>query len=377
MGSSSRRCYQVITSRATMTSRRSTDDRRTQIAATALALLADTPIDALTTRQLAERVGISQPALFRHFRSRAEILEAVVDHTREALARMAGEVLRSDGTAAVRLEALGRGLFEHATLHPGLLRLLFHHASGDDAPFRKRLAHLVAMQHALAEEVVRGGLRDGDVPPTVDAEQAAALFLALVQGTLLQWQLSGRTLSLEGAPARVTAFWRAAVEAGRPSSTKEQVEEAEPALPDIAMLDVRPLLADGVEPFPQIQRHLRRLPASGVLRLIAPFRPDPLIGILHDQGYRVEARERGGGAWDIEVLGREAPDPEDLRDLPAPEPLERVLVATASLVPGARYLARVPRRPNLLLPQLERRGLEWTLLEESDGTALLSVRRPG
>jgi len=360
-----------------MTKRRPTDARRSQIVETTLALLADAPIDTLTTRQIAERIGISQPALFRHFRSRGEILEAVVDHAREALARVASGVLAHDGTAAARLEGLGRGLFEHTTVHPGLLRLLFHHATGDDGPFRKRLAHLVAMQRALAEEVVRGGQRNGDVSSEVDAIQAAALFLALVQGTLLQWQLSGRTLSLDGAAVRVAAFWQAAVAAGQPASSNgESVEVVDLPDTDIAVLDVCPLLAEGVEPFPDIQHHLRNLPPGGVLRIIAPFRPGPLVQLLGEQGYRVAARERADGLWDLEVIERMAPEPEDLRDLPAPEPMERVLVATAALVPGGVYLARVPRPPNLLLPSLERRGLGWTLFEEHDGTVLLSVRRP-
>jgi AcrR family transcriptional regulator len=361
-----------------MTERRTTDARRTQIVQTALSLLADTPIDRLTTRQIAEQVGISQPALFRHFRSRGEILEEVVDHTREALARVVGEVLKHDGTMAGRLHGLARGLFEHAAMHPGLLRLLFHHAAGDDAPFQNRLAHLVAMQRALAEEIVRSGQASGEVPAEVDAAQGAALFLALVQGTLLQWQLSGRTLSLEGAPERVVAFWEAAVAGGQPpglGETEEVLGRTQGALPDIAVLDVRPLLAQGIEPFHDIQDHLRRLPSGGLLRIIAPFRPTPLVQVLGEQGYRVNASERADGHWDLEVVERDTPEVEDLRDLPAPEPMERVLVATASLAPDGVYLARVPRRPNLLLPSLERRGLEWTIHEESDGSVLLSVRR--
>jgi hypothetical protein len=71
-----------------------------------------------------------------------------------------------------------------------------------------------------------------------------------------------------------------------------------------------------------------------------------------------------------------APAVEDLRDLEAPQPLERILIATAKLAPGEAYSARVPRYPRLLLPRLEERGLLYEVVEEPDGTALVHIRRP-
>ena len=45
-----------------MSRRLASDARRSQIVPSALALLADTPVDRITTRQLAHELGISQPA---------------------------------------------------------------------------------------------------------------------------------------------------------------------------------------------------------------------------------------------------------------------------------------------------------------------------
>jgi len=71
-----------------------------------------------------------------------------------------------------------------------------------------------------------------------------------------------------------------------------------------------------------------------------------------------------------------APEVLDLRDLEAPEPLQRILEACAALAPGASLAARTPRYPEMLLPQLERRGLAWRVVEEPDGSGLVRVRRP-
>ncbi len=66
----------------------------------------------------------------------------------------------------------------------------------------------------------------------------------------------------------------------------------------------------------------------------------------------------------------------DVRDLPAPEPMERILAACARLAPGDALAARTPRFPQLLLSLLERRGLTWAALEEPDGSGVVYVERP-
>jgi hypothetical protein len=77
----------------------------------------------------------------------------------------------------------------------------------------------------------------------------------------------------------------------------------------------------------------------------------------------------------FKVLGAKKPDIVDLRNLEAPEPMEKVLLACSELGAGEFYLARVPCVPKLLFPHLESRGLRWWVHEEADQSALLLVRR--
>lgn len=74
------------------------------------------------------------------------------------------------------------------------------------------------------------------------------------------------------------------------------------------------------------------------------------------------------------VLGTRTPDIVDLRDLEAPEPLEKVLLACSQLAAGEFFLVRLPRIPTLLFPHLETRRLSWWVHEEEDQSALLLIR---
>jgi len=79
--------------------------------------------------------------------------------------------------------------------------------------------------------------------------------------------------------------------------------------------------------------------------------------------------------FSVLICAPDAPELVDLSSLPAPEPLEGVLVAVAALAEGGAMLFRVPRRPELLLPRLSERGCTCLLVEHDDGAALLHVTR--
>jgi TetR/AcrR family transcriptional regulator len=365
-----------------MSARLSREARRGQIVSCTLALLADTPIDRLTTRQVARALGISQPALFRHFRSRDEIFEAVVRHARAELEGLAAEVLGRGEAPLDAIAALIRAIVGYVARHPGMPRLLFYDAGADsEAAYHGLLAQLVSLQRSLATELLHRAQRAGALDSRVDAARAAVLLIAALQGLLLQWQLSGRAAPLEANADAMLSFWRAGLAAGEPARGDDDAPEAAAAAarmegPALVALEVRPILEAGRDPLGEILAELQRLPDDGVLKLVAPFRPTPLLALLADGEQRSECRELDGGLWGVEILGSAAPEPEDLRELEAPEPLERILIATAALAPGASYTARTPRHPRMLLPRLAERGLAFEVYDEPDGSALVHVRRP-
>lgn len=164
-------------------------------------------------------------------------------------------------------------------------------------------------------------------------------------------------------------------------------------------LDVRPILRNGGEPFRKIMEAVAILAPDQGLRLYATFKPVPLFGVLEGRGFTHEAKEIGGGDW--EVLFRrngksgereapaapaagiaEWPDPVqhmDNRDLDPPEPMVRILSALETMEVGDVLSALLRREPMFLFPHLAKRGHAWTGALEPDGVTykiLIRVGRP-
>ena len=67
----------------------------------------------------------------------------------------------------------------------------------------------------------------------------------------------------------------------------------------MAMIEARPLIAQGVEPFATIMEAVTELAAGEALEVLAPFEPVPLEGVLSARGFTAEAVVGEGGDWQV------------------------------------------------------------------------------
>ncbi len=144
-------------------------------------------------------------------------------------------------------------------------------------------------------------------------------------------------------------------------------------------LDVRPILREGGEPFPLIMEAVQSLQTGEGLRLLATFRPVPLLSVMARRGYSAELKELDGGEWEVLFtpaaetpakvflsLGAEEaaawPDPLwtiDLTEQQPPAPMEKVLSLIELMEPGEVLFAVFSEESRFLGAELEKRGHQW------------------
>lgn len=65
------------------------------------------------------------------------------------------------------------------------------------------------------------------------------------------------------------------------------------------ILDVRPMLARGEEPFSLIRARVDALASNNHLTVVAPFMPAPLIELLKGEGFQLTVEHRDDGTWSV------------------------------------------------------------------------------
>ena len=99
--------------------------RRAQILDAALRLFAQNGMAQVTTRQIAQAVGISQPSLYAHFRSADEIAAELCARAFAALANDMQQVAAAGANPLERIHLMGRAYIEFGLNHPDMYRVAF------------------------------------------------------------------------------------------------------------------------------------------------------------------------------------------------------------------------------------------------------------
>ena len=346
--------------------------RKEQIIEVTLELLRTERVEQVTTRRIATRVGVSQPALFRHFLNREAILIAVVDRTRDHFSTVAHDILKTEDPAMDALSKLNSALLSYVELNPGISRILFFDvASGREEKLRSHLRKLIEMQLAMVRTLVHEAIDSGELPRNLDSRQAANHWLAMVSGTILQWQVGGRRAPLASRADPLMHCWLSGIVEAC------QTDDVEPKRTErnmLDMLDVAPILERGQDPLDEILLRLDHIDPKGLLIVHVPFLPKPLLALMERRGHQTSWEEHGL-QWEVWIHGQEARGVVDLRDLPMPEPMEYLLNEVSTLQQQECLVARTPRIPTLLLERLETMECETATIQCLDGSGLLGIRR--
>lgn len=151
-----------------------TEERRVEIADAALRVIATKGIAAFTMEQLAQEIGLSAGSLFRHFRSKQEILGAAVDRAVSLLRLTFSE----PGLPA--LERLHEFFLARTRLvgnSAGIAQLMFSEQffKALDEDSRKNLSEITVASQAFIGEVIAAGQACGDIRRDLPPEDLARL----------------------------------------------------------------------------------------------------------------------------------------------------------------------------------------------------------
>ena len=175
-----------------------TEARQASLIAAALALAAERSPADVTTAQLAQAIGVTQGAVFRHFESKEAIWLAVLDHMSErllTLLKAAAEPHASDGLKA--LEAVFEAHVAFVIEHPGMPRLVFQELQQPgDTPLKAGVRQLMQAYRLLLLGLLQRASDQGQLAQGTALPAAAVLFMGSVQGLVMQSLLSGDVASM-------------------------------------------------------------------------------------------------------------------------------------------------------------------------------------
>jgi AcrR family transcriptional regulator len=191
--------------------RKSTAERKQEIVRAVLVLIAELGIQGVTMGRIADKVGITEAALYRHFDSKLGIIGATIDATFDDLL----DALESSARGGTAREMLRNALLAHLEFiekRPGVARILFSDEVHFNSPaLQEKLAQRGGFVAGHIAGLLRGGTSTGELSRDLDVKSATVLYRGIVQAQVMLWAHAEKKEGLAKSADGVWALYEKAI----------------------------------------------------------------------------------------------------------------------------------------------------------------------
>ncbi|HIP31786.1 MAG TPA: TetR/AcrR family transcriptional regulator [Crocinitomicaceae bacterium] len=181
--------------------------RQIEIMQAATKLIGDKGIQNLTTKNLAAEMKFSEPALYRHFKSKTQILVSVLGFYKEILQKGIQTILTKDSNSITKLEEIMKFQFNHFVNNPAIVMVIFAETSYQyDKTLSKTVLTILNQKKSMVELIVKSGQKDGSIRKDIDANFISSFYMGAMRFTILRWRLNDYDFDLKKEGA---ALWKA------------------------------------------------------------------------------------------------------------------------------------------------------------------------
>lgn len=166
--------------------------RQQEIIDVSIALIADKGIQGLTIKNISQAIGISEPAIYRHFENKFEILMTIL----ESFELIAADVLNSEDIRTLRaldkIEFFLMDRYQRCSKNPKLSKLMFAEENfQDDDRLAKKVLSIMHSHKAEMHKVILAGQQLGEIRDDIDSNSLFRIIFGPMRLLIKQWGLSG------------------------------------------------------------------------------------------------------------------------------------------------------------------------------------------
>jgi TetR/AcrR family transcriptional regulator len=167
--------------------------RREQILQTLAGMLEQPGSERITTALLASKLDVSEAALYRHFASKAQMFEGLIDFIEHSLFSLINQIAEREGDGATKAARMVTVLLQFGEKNPGMARVMVGDALVfENERLHQRMNQLFERIESALRQVLRAAAEaNKSATPTADAQVRAAVLVAFALGQLQRFARSG------------------------------------------------------------------------------------------------------------------------------------------------------------------------------------------
>ncbi len=173
-------------------------DRQIEIMEAATARIDTYGIQNLTIKNLAADIGLSEPALYRHFKSKNDILLGLLNYFITGMKNRLNNIpINPDATAADELRSIFNSQLQTFTNKPAIVSVIFAESIFHyDEGLSYKVSEIMDLMHQYVNKNIEKGQKGGTYNKLIGASTLTTIILGGMRMTVLKWKISGHKSNL-------------------------------------------------------------------------------------------------------------------------------------------------------------------------------------
>jgi TetR/AcrR family transcriptional regulator, fatty acid metabolism regulator protein len=174
--------------------------RQLEIVEAALELIAEKGIQGFTIKNLSKKIGVTEPAIYRHFENKVEILIAILNTFKENTSKLFQNELNNDLRPIEKISHLFNKHFETFTTNPSLVSVIFSEEVFRNEPqLIEKIVEVIEKNGEILHEIISNGQQLGEIRKDIPANHLAIMTMGSLRLFVKHWQFADKQFSLQEA----------------------------------------------------------------------------------------------------------------------------------------------------------------------------------
>ncbi len=185
-------CVEILKETSVMT------ERQAEIIEKSINLIATKGIQGLTIKNLSKEIGISEPAIYRHFESKTDILLAILKNFEEMSSFMDAAMSQFADTAMAKIEFMFSKIVEIFIEEPSHISVVFsEEVFKNEAILKKRIVEIMEVKVKTIENIMLEGQKNQEIRTDIDYKTLAMIVVGTLRFMIKQWDLKNQHNNLK------------------------------------------------------------------------------------------------------------------------------------------------------------------------------------
>ena len=173
-------------------------ERQQEIIDKSIDIIANKGIQGLTIKNLSKEIGVSEPAIYRHFESKTDILLAILANFQEMSSFMNTAIKEMNDTAIGKIEFMFNKIIDIFTQEPSHISVVFsEEIFKNEKILKEKIVEIMNLKEKAVEDIILEGQNKGEIRNDIDNKTLALIVIGALRFRVKQWDLRNKHTNLQ------------------------------------------------------------------------------------------------------------------------------------------------------------------------------------